>query len=105
MFLEAFISLLRTVKELNNRRSKGLEHWPTYAATLKKLTVENRETAYQLQALTHVDRAKEHYSSNLQQYCSSVTSCLKTRLAWTDLQLVRDIIFYLETQGMAEDSG
>ena len=97
--LGAFTSLLRTVKELNKLSSKGLEHWPTYADTLKKLTEENGETVYQLQALTHVSQAKEHFSSNHQQYCSSVTSCLKSRLAWSDLQLVRDIIFSLETQG------
>lgn len=97
--LGAFTSLLRTVKELNKLSSKGLEHWPTYSATLKKLTEENRKTVYQLQALTHVARAKEHYSSNHKQYCPSVTSCLKARLAWSDLQLVRDVIFSLETQG------
>ena len=70
--LGAFTSLLRTVKELNKLSSKGLEHWPIYAATLKKVTEEN---------------------------CSSVTTCLKARLAWSDLQLVRDVIFSLETQG------
>ena len=97
--LGAFTSLLRTVKELNKLSSKGLEHWPTYAATLKKVTEENGETVYQLQALARVAQAKEHYSSNHQQYCSSVTTCLKARLAWSDPQLVRDVIFSLETQG------
>ena len=87
------------MKELNKLCFKGLEHWPTYAATLKKITEENGESMYQCQALKSVAQAKEHYSSNHQEYCSSVTSCLKARLAWTDLQLIRDVIFVLKTQG------
>ena len=85
--LAAFSSLLRTVKELNKLSSGSLESWPTYTATLQKLTVENGETLYQLQALTHVAQAKEHYSSNHQQYCSSVTSCSNDKLAWSNLQV------------------
>ena len=49
--------------------------------------------------ITHVIRAMEHYSSNCSQYCSSVTDCLKFRLAWSDLQLVHDVILVIETQG------
>ena len=101
--LSAFTSLLRSVKELNKLCSKGLEHWPTYTATQKKISEENGENVYQCQALKRVAQAKEHYSSRHQEYCSSVTTCLKTRLAWSDLQLIRDVIFVLETQGWFVD--
>ena len=97
--LSAFTSLLRSVKELNKLCSKGLEHWPPYTATQKKISEENGENVYQCQALKRVAQAKEHYSSRRQEYCSSVTTCLKTRLAWSDLQLIRDVIFVLKTQG------
>ena len=98
--LSAFTSLLRTAKELDRLSSKGLDHWPNYTATLKKLTVtDDGETTFQLTQLTNVTGAKEHYTSNCEQYCSSVTSCLKSRLEWSDLQIVRDVIYILETQG------
>ena len=58
-----------------------------------------RRISYQLQALTHLDRAKAHHTSHVKEYCSSITSCLKSRLAWSDLELVRDVIFCFETQG------
>ena len=34
--LGAFSCLVRTVKEVDKLSSKGLEHWPTYSAVLKK---------------------------------------------------------------------
>ena len=53
--LGAFMSLLRTAKELDRLSSKGLEHWPTYTAKLKK---DDGEATFQLTPLTHVARAK-----------------------------------------------
>ena len=91
--LSAFTSLLRSVKELNKLGSKDLEHWPTYTATRKKITEENEESVCQCQARKRVAQAKEHYSSHYQEYCSSVTTCRKTTLAWSDLQLIREVIF------------
>ena len=86
--LGAFSCLVRTVKEVEELSSKGLEHWPTYSAVLKKLTNSDGETEYQLQTLTRVVQAKVYYSADVEEYCSSVTSCLKPRLAWSDLQLI-----------------
>ena len=97
--LGAFSCLIRTIKEVDKLTSKGLEHWPTYSAVLKKLMDRDGEVEYQLQTLTHVSQAKAHYSDNAAGYCSSVISCLNSRLAWTDLQFVRDVVVYLETQG------
>jgi len=42
---------------------------------------------------------KSHFESHCQEYCTQVTACLRTRLSWSDLQLFRDIIFMLATQG------
>lgn len=97
--LGAFTSLLRTVKEINKLSSKSLQQWSTYAATLKKLTEEDGEMVYQCQTLKKFEQAKRLYESHHQEYCFSVTSCLKSRLAWSDLQVVRDIIFLLASQG------
>ena len=36
--LGAFISLVRTVQELNKLSSKPLQQWPTYSTTLKSIT-------------------------------------------------------------------
>ena len=53
--LGAFSSLLRTAKELERLSAMGLECWPTYSATLKKLVgSDDGETTYQLTTLTHV---------------------------------------------------
>ena len=97
--LDVLGALLRTVKEINKLSSKSLEHWSTYTATLKKLTEEDGEMVYQCQTLKKFEQAKRLYQSHHQEYCSSVTGCLKSRLAWSDLQVVRDIIFLLATQG------
>ena len=32
-------------------------------------------------------------------YCSKVTSCIKSRLEWSEMGLIRDITFMLRTQG------
>ena len=71
----------------------------TGLATLKKLTESDGETSYQLSQLSHISQAKAHYQSNFKRYCSLVTDCLKARLSWSDLELFKDIIVVLETQG------
>lgn len=54
---------------------------------------------YQLQELKCFFQAKEHFTAHFNEFCASVTTCLQTRLAWSNLQLIRDIIFVMETQG------
>ena len=95
----AMSSLLRTVKEVDKLCSYGLERWPTYAATLAKITEEDGKHVYQLQELKCFAQVKEHFTANFNEFCASVTTCFRTRLAWSDLQLIRDIIFVMETQG------
>ena len=96
-------TLVRTIKEVNKLSSKALDEWPTYSATVKKLTVTQTEsgstTSYQLTDLLRVSQAKDHFKTKFKQYCSLVTDCLRDRLAWSDLELLKDIISVLETQG------
>ena len=44
-------------------------------------------------------RQKSISTANFNEFCASVSTCFRTRLAWSDLQLIRDIIFVMETQG------
>ena len=66
---------------------------------LKKIEEKDDEATYQLQSLKNYRGAKNFYSRNHQAYCVSINDCLKSRLDWSDLDLIRDIIFVLETQG------
>ena len=49
--LGALTGLLKTLKETDKLASKPLDQWPTYAATLRKCTEEERHTVYQCQNL------------------------------------------------------
>lgn len=97
--LAALTSLLRSVKEVDKLSSTPLERWPTYAATLLKCTNNDGAISYQSQVLVQFEAAKALYASKYKDYCSTVSECIKSRLAWSDLQLLRDIIFVLATQG------
>ena len=97
--LGAFMSMLRVVKEVGKLGDKSLDEWPTYSATMKKVTETEGEVAYQHQALKAFERAKSLYQSHYREYCTSVTDCLKSRLQWSDLEMIRDVIFVLATHG------
>ena len=93
------VALLMMVKEVNKLSSKSLDQWPTFAATLKKIKLESGKRVYQCQILQNYDQAVTCYNTHHEQYCVSVMSCFKSRLAWSDLQLVRDVIFTLASLG------
>ena len=96
----ALTFLLRTIKETEKLSSKGLEQWSVYSNTLQKLTEEDRQkNVYQLQKLKNLREVKSMFEGNYKLYCSKVTNCIKQRLEWSDLQLFRDIIEILATQG------
>ena len=38
-------------------------------------------------------------SSKYTEYCHSVSKCITSRLSWSDLELMRDIIFMLSSHG------
>ena len=97
--LGALTGLLKTLKETDKLASKPLDQWPTYAATLRKCTEEEGHTVYQCQNLKSYSEAQSYYSSKYKEYCSNVSQCIKSRLSWSDLQLMRDIIFVLSSHG------
>ena len=97
--LGGFTSLLRTVNEVNKLSSKSLDHWPTYSSVLKTLGDEDGKKLYQLQELKGFSEAELYFSSHCEELCPSVNRCLKSRLEWTDVQFVRDVILFLATQG------
>ena len=49
--LGAVSNLLRTMEETNKLNTRPLDQWPTYAATMKKITDKNEEKVYQGQVL------------------------------------------------------
>lgn len=77
---------MRTVKE-------------KYAATLKKFTNDDGQWVYHGQVLKKFLKAKSHFGSHCQEYCTCVSARIHTRLSWSKLQLFRDIIIMLGTQG------
>lgn len=97
--LGALNCLLKTLKETEKLSSKPLDQWPTYAATLGKCTEEDGSKVYQCQELKQFSEAVRLYTSLHKDYCSRVSQCIKSRLSWSDLELIRDIIFMLSTHG------
>lgn len=87
------------MKETDKLSSKPLEEWLTYAATLRKCTKKEGFTLYQCQQLKKYSEARSYYTSKYEEYCSSVSQCIKSRLSWSNLQLIRDIIFFLASHG------
>ena len=79
--------------------SGSLQKWPTYSPTLKKVTEENGEFSFQCQVLKSFGEAKCYFENHYQDYCDKVTNCIKSRLSWSDLTTIRDIIFILATNG------
>ena len=51
--LAAVTSLLKTMKETEKLRSKPLDQWPTYAATMK-VSSEGEEKVYQCQEIREI---------------------------------------------------
>ena len=106
--LRGFSSLLRTMQELQKLCSKSFDQWPTYSSVLKSITQEDGNHLYQQTALARLHAAQQHYSSHCEQYCTAVTTCLRSRLEWTYIEFVRDVILFLATQGwqkLADEEG
>lgn len=49
--------------------------------------------------MINLPEAECYYLAHFDEYCTSVTTCIKSRLEWTDLEFVRDVILFLVTQG------
>lgn len=98
--LGALTGLLKTLKETDKLASKPLDQWPTYSTTVKKCTLEDDGSmVYQMQKLKRFDEGKAFFASHYEDHCQRVNECIKTRLSWSDLQLMRDIIAFLSSHG------
>ena len=65
----------------------------------KKVIEENGKFSFQCQVLKSFSEAKCYFENHYQDYCDKVTNCIKSRLSWSDLTTIRDIIFILATNG------
>ena len=97
--LAALTSLLRTIKEIEKLNSLPLIQWPVYSATLKKLSEENGKKVYQCQELKKFGEGQSYYERHYKEFYAQVTECLQSRMAWSDQQVIRDIVSILATQG------
>lgn len=97
--LGALTCLLKTLKETGTFASKSLTQWITYAATVEKCTEKDGHTVYQCQQLQRYFEAQTYYTYKYEEYCCSVSYCINSRLSWSDLQAMRDIIFLLSSHG------
>ncbi len=97
--LGAMLALIHTLNDVKKLGSKPLDQWPTYAMVLKNINSTGTEDMYQCQALKKLNEAKDHFTAEHAQLCSLVTTCLKSRLEWSSLEVTRDIVSVLATQG------
>jgi len=97
--LGALTSLLRTQKEIEKLQSLPFSQWPVYSSTLKKITDNNGKKYFQGQELKRFNEAVTYFENHGQEYCLKLRECLRSRLGWSDQQLLRDIITLLATQG------
>ena len=108
--LEAISSVLKSSKEIEKLTMKPLKEWPVYSATLAKCSTPTRsdgdlddnlseEAVYQSQELKQFLSAQRYYTNHYTEYCQAVTDCIKNRMNWSDVQVFRDIIIILATQG------
>ena len=65
-------------------------------AKIKKVTCE---MVYQCQAIRNFLDAQSYFQDRSQDYCSRVIECIRSRMAWFDLQLMRDVTSMLGPHG------
>ena len=94
--LGALTSLLKTLRETETLASKPLEQWPTYSLTFKRFTKEGDKVLYQFQEVKHFTQIKKNHYADV---CKKVNDGIKSRLGWSDLTLMKDIIVILNTLG------
>ena len=89
-------SVLKAVKQVDQLSLVPLENRPVYATTLEKCTTDsNGITVYQGQELKSFSSSKTYYEAHYSDYCEQITEYIKNRLAWSSLQVLRDIILFL----------
>uniref|UniRef100_A0A1X7UIX0 Uncharacterized protein n=1 Tax=Amphimedon queenslandica TaxID=400682 RepID=A0A1X7UIX0_AMPQE len=53
---------------------------------------------YQCQELKKYPGGLRYFQNHRKEYCTKVIECIHLRLAWSDLELMRDIVIVLGTQ-------
>lgn len=71
--LAALTSLLKIMTETS---SKPLDKWPTYTATIKKITCEDEAMVYQGQGIKKISEAQSYFQDQSQDYYFRVTQCI-----------------------------
>ncbi len=51
------------------------------------------------QELKKFEEANQYYLRHCEEFCQKVNDCIRSRMQWSDQQLIRDIISVLATQG------
>ena len=54
---------------------------------------------YQCQKLKKFSEVEQYYARHYEEFCAKVNECLRSRMAQSDEQVIRDIISVLATQG------
>ena len=91
---------------MNKLSSKSSDQWPKFVATSKKVNLEGGDRVYQCQILKYYDETVSYYSTHHEQYCITVTSsCLRSRLAWSDLQYSLCYYLHFGLSWFGEDIG
>ena len=57
------------------------------------------EKVYQCQEVKRFNEAVTYYSRNHEEFCMHVSECLRSRLEWSDQEVIHDIISALAVQG------
>lgn len=65
----------------------------------EQVQARRRAHRYQYQKFNNCSEAKTFFSSKYTEHCHSLSKCMKSRLYWSDLQLIWDIIFMLSSHG------
>ena len=95
----ALTSLLKTLHEMETLSSKPLTQWPTYSATKKNYQGKREKMLYQSQEVKSYGQAEKYCLAHHEDICKRVSECIKARLGWSDLQLMRNVLLILNTQG------
>lgn len=96
--LKALTSLVKTLQRTNELASKSLREWSTVKNTVGKITTDGPPT-YQGQELMKLPQAKSFFEDNYAEFSTSIISGIKSRRAWSNLDLMRNIKVMLATFG------
>ena len=90
--------IIKSANALESLASKDPKQWPTVRLVLSRISEDGTEKLYQGGTLTHYnDSTVTACSTQAVADLKCLSSKLKERLAWSDLQLLRSILVFLDT--------